>query len=106
MPSRSWTFALWTLALSTKPCVSTRRYGAFFPLPSLAPIVSALLSASYPGCFYRLAIHYACAWLRVSLEAHPHLLAQGSVHPLPGSIHSPDAEVVVDGLPRWEVVGK
>src|SRR5829696_2737576 len=71
----------------------------------LATVVTTLLSA-YPGCLYRLAIHYTCAGLRVSLEAYPNPLAQSSVHPFPGSIHSPDAEVVVDGLPGREVMGQ
>ena len=41
MPSRSWTFALWTLALSTNPWVSTKRW-RFLPFTFLAP--------SYPRC--------------------------------------------------------
>ena len=36
MPSRSWMLALWTLASSTNPCVSTRRW-RFLPLTFLAP---------------------------------------------------------------------
>ena len=76
---------------------------ALSSLDLLAPGVAALLSA-HPGGLYRLAIHYPCARVRVSLEAHPHSLTQGSVHPFPGSIHSSDAEVVVDGLPGREVM--
>ena len=26
------------------------------------------------------------------------------VHPFPGSVYSPQTEVVIDGLPRWEVM--
>ena len=46
----------------------------------LATVVSALLSA-YAGRFDRLAIYDARARLRVSLEAYPHPLTQGGVHP-------------------------
>jgi hypothetical protein len=74
-------------------------------LDLLTAIVTTLLSA-YPGRLDRLAIYYACAGLRISLHADPHPFAQGSVHPLPGSIHSPQTEVVVDGLPGWEVMRK
>src|SRR3712207_5009736 len=63
----------------------------------LAAVVAALFSA-YAGRLDRLAIHYPRTGLRVPLEAHPHTLAQGSVHPLPGAIQSPEAEVMVDGL--------
>ena len=28
------------------------------------------------------------------------------MHPLPRSVQTPESEVVVDGLPRWEVVGQ
>ena len=40
------------------------------------------------------------------LHADPRPLAQGSAHPLPGAIQAPEAEVVVDGLPKREVVGQ
>src|SRR5215210_8702615 len=69
----------------------------------LAPVVAALFS-SHAGSLDRLAVHYGRAGLRVSLEAHPQTLAQGGVKPLPGTIQAPKAEVVVDGLPRREVV--
>jgi hypothetical protein len=68
-----------------------------------APVVSALFS-TYAGRIDWLAIYDARGGLWVSLEANPQSLAQGLVHPFLGSIHSPKAEVVVDGLPRWEVV--
>jgi hypothetical protein len=55
---------------------------------SLAAVIAALFS-TYPGSLDRLAVHYACARLRVSLEAHSHLLAQGGVHPFPGAIQAP-----------------
>ena len=70
----------------------------------LAPVIAALFS-TYPGCFDRLAVHHACAGLRVSLHAHSHPLAQGGVQPFPGAIQAPQAEVVVDGLPGWELMG-
>jgi hypothetical protein len=72
-------------------------------LDLLGSVIAALFS-TYPGSLDRLAVHYACARLRVSLEAHSHLLAQGGVHPFPGAIQAPQAEVVVDGLPGWELM--
>jgi hypothetical protein len=56
-------------------------------LDLLTAIVTTLFS-TYSGCFDRLAVHYACARLRVSLEAHSHPLTQGGVYPFPGAIHS------------------
>jgi hypothetical protein len=40
----------------------------------LATVIASLFSA-YAGSFDRLAVHYPCTGLRVSLEAHPHSLA-------------------------------
>jgi hypothetical protein len=78
---------------------------AFSAFDLLGSIVSSLLSA-HSGRFERLTVDDGCAGLRVSLEANPHSLAQGGVHPFPCSIQTPEAEVVVDGLPGWEVVGQ
>src|SRR3712207_9496553 len=50
------------------------------------------------------SVRYAGAGLRVPLQANPHALAQGGVHPLPGAVQAPGAEVMVDGIPRREVV--
>src|SRR5687768_7921827 len=63
----------------------------------LGSVVTALLPA-YPRGLDRLAIHYGRAGLGVSLRADSHSFAQGGVHPLPRSIQTPEAEVVVDGL--------
>jgi hypothetical protein len=68
----------------------------------LAAIVSSLLS-THPCRFDRLAIHYGRARLGVPLGAYPYPLTQGGVHPLPRSIQTPEAEVVVD---RFPAVGK
>jgi hypothetical protein len=47
---------------------------ALAALDLLATVIAALFS-TYPGSFDRLAVHYSCTGLRVSLEAHPHSLA-------------------------------
>jgi hypothetical protein len=63
------------------------------------------LFSAYAGHLLdRLAIYYACAGLRVPLNTHSHPLAQGLVHPFPGSIQAPGSEVVVNGLPGWELM--
>jgi hypothetical protein len=61
---------------------------------------------SHTGALDRLAIHHASARLRVPLHADPQALAQGGVHPLPSAVEPPRSEVMVDGLPGWEVVGQ
>src|SRR3712207_7838460 len=71
----------------------------------LSSVVAAFFS-TYAGRFDRLGVHYRCAGLRVPLEANSHSFAEGGVHPLPGSVQPPGAEVVVDSLPWWEVVGQ
>src|SRR5919107_1713933 len=71
----------------------------------LGPVVSALC-ASYHGGLDRLAVYYAGAGLRVPLQTDPHPLAQGRVHPLPGSIQTPETEVGVRVVAGGEVGGK
>ena len=57
---------------------------AFSALHLFAAIVAAPFSA-YPGRLHRLAVRYAGAGLRVPLQANPHALAHGGVHPLPAT---------------------
>jgi hypothetical protein len=70
----------------------------------LATVVATLFSG-HPGRFDRLAIHYACAGLKISSRgpapAHARLGASS-----PGAIDAPYSEIVVDGLPGWELVGQ
>src|SRR3712207_2956449 len=63
----------------------------------LAAIVSPL--SSHTGSLDRLAVHYACAGLRISLEVYSQTLAQLRVQILPGTVDTPSSEVVVNGLP-------
>jgi len=76
---------------------------AFSALHFLVAIVSSLCS-TYPCGLHRLGIHHARAGLRISLEAYSQTLAQSSVHPLPGAVDTPSSEVVVDRLPRRELM--
>jgi hypothetical protein len=76
---------------------------ALSALHLLGSVVTTLVP-THSGGLDRLAIHYGRAGLRVSVEADSHTLAQGGMHPLPGAVQTPGAEVVVDGLPRREVV--
>ena len=69
----------------------------------LAAIVSSIFS-TYARALDRLAIHYASAWLRISLHAHAQTLVQGGVHPLPSAVLTPSSKVMVDGLPGRKVV--
>ena len=104
MPSLSTTFALWTLAWSTNPCVSTSRW-RFRPLIFKGPVVASF-SSSDAGRLHRLAVYYPRARLGIALEANPHPFAQRGVHPLPDPVQTPRAEVVVDRGPSREVVGQ
>src|SRR5215207_4243634 len=71
----------------------------------LAAVVTSLFSA-HRGALYRLRVHHARAGLGIPFEANPEAFADGSVDPLPGPVHAPSPEVVVDGGPPGEVVGK
>ena len=74
-------------------------------LDLLASVVSALVP-SHAGALDRLAVHHASARLGIALLAHPQSTAQSGVYLFPGAVYAPSPEVVVDGLPRREVVGK
>src|SRR5919112_110763 len=78
------------------------------PLPT-ANVLSAIVTPLFPANsrrFYRLAIHYPGAGLRIPPQANPQTLSDRPVDPLPGVVYSPNSEVVKDGLPWWEVVGE
>src|ERR671921_480508 len=78
------------------------------PLPT-ANLLSAIVTPLFPAHSsrsYRLAIHYPGAGLRIPPQANPQTLSDRPVDPLPGVVYSPNSEVVKDGLPWWEVVGK
>src|SRR5215208_8436888 len=52
----------------------------------------------------RLAIDHARAGLGIAAHGPAHLLAQRGMYAFPGAIEPPLAEVVVDGLPGWELL--
>src|ERR687898_3208903 len=78
---------------------------ALTPFDLLASVVAALLSA-HRGALYRLRIHHARTGLRVPLQANPEAFSYGPIDPFPGTVDTPFSEVVVDGGPSGEVVGK
>src|SRR5215218_6728719 len=78
---------------------------AFSTLDLLACVVASLPTA-HAGALHRLGIDDSRAGLRISPEADPQTLADGRVDPFPGAVDAPETEVMVDGLPRWEVVGQ
>jgi hypothetical protein len=61
---------------------------AFSALHFLAAVVTTLFSA-HSGSLDRLAIHYACTGLRISLPANPQAFPHCGVDPLPGTIDAP-----------------
>src|SRR5687767_10433847 len=85
--------------------LGVHQYMALAPLDLLATVVAAIFSA-HRGALYRLGIHNARTGLRVSLQANPEAFSYGPVDPFPGTIDTPFSEVVVDGWPPGEVVGK
>src|SRR5215216_3222670 len=78
---------------------------ALSTLNLLATVVSTLLSA-HPSRLDRLGIHYACARLRISLQANPKAFPDSPVDPLPTTVDAPFPEIVVDSRPSRKVVGK
>jgi len=78
---------------------------ALSALDLLAPVVASFLAA-YAGGLHRLAIHAARTGPGIASETDPKPLSEGGVDPLPRPIDAPEAEVMVDGLPRRKVVGK
>src|SRR5215204_5021572 len=75
---------------------------SFVSLPS---VVTALFT-TYRGTLDRLRIHHAGAWLRIPFQPDAQPFADGPVDELPGAVHTPFSEVVVDGWPSREVVRK
>jgi len=52
----------------------------------------------------RLAIGDRSTWLRVAADANAELLTEDSVEMLPRAVHTPQTEIVIGGLPGWELV--
>ena len=71
----------------------------------LSTVVTTLLSA-YPGRLDRLGIHYCSTGLGIAPESNAQTLTEGPVDPFPDTAYAPLPEVMKDGFPRWEVVGK
>jgi hypothetical protein len=74
-------------------------------LDLLAPVVTPLFSA-HRGTLDRLAVHHACARLRIPLQADPEAFSESTVDPLPGTIDAPNPKIMVDSGPSREVVGE
>jgi hypothetical protein len=75
---------------------------ALAALDLLATIVTALLCATLD----RLGINQASAGLCISVQANPQAFSYSPVDPFPGTVDAPGSEVVVNGRPSREVVGK
>ena len=75
---------------------------AFAAIDAFGAIVAAY--AADPGRPYRLTVDDASARLRVASNTRAELLAQHLVDMLPRSVHTPQAKVVIGGLPGWELV--
>ncbi len=75
---------------------------ALAAIDAFGAIVAAY--AADPGRPDRLTVDDASGRLRVAPNAHAELLAQHLVEMLPRSAHTPEAKVVIGGLPGWELV--
>src|SRR4030095_6260442 len=62
--------------------------------------------AANAGRANRLAINDRSTRLRIAADTDAELLTQDSVEVLPGAVHAPKTEVVIGGLPGWELVRK
>jgi hypothetical protein len=104
MPSWSGTSALWILTSRTKPSVSTEMR-RFLPRRKLGAVVAPRFAA-HAGSFCGPRVRYCGTGSSSPSERSAQALADGVVHPFPGTVEAPSSEVVVDGLPRWEVTGQ
>jgi hypothetical protein len=104
MPSWSGTSALWILTSRTKPSVSTEMR-RFLPRRKLGAVVAPRFAA-HPGSFCGPRVRYCGTGSSSPSERGAQALADRVVHPFPGTVEAPSSEVVVDGLPRWEVTGQ
>ena len=98
-PSRSCTLAAVTTTVRSNPRVSTKRW-------RLRPLTCLCVSPRTP--FFRgldrLAVDDPGTGLAVFPARHPHIAPQQVVHERPGPVLAPDPKVVVDNLPRREVM--
>jgi hypothetical protein len=74
--------------------------------PDLLTTIVATFLSSYSGRFDRLAIHYAGAGLKISLQANPQTLPDIPVDLLPATVDVPLPKVMKSGGPRRKVVRK
>src|SRR3712207_5739933 len=56
------------------------------------------------GCD-RLAVDDGCCWLGITPYLHADGGMQSRVEPLPQAVHTPEAKVVIHGLPRRPIMG-
>lgn len=75
---------------------------AFAAVDALGTIVAAN-TADTSGS-NRLAIDDRSTRLRVAADAYAELLAQDRIEMLPRAVHAPQTEIVICGLPGWELV--
>jgi hypothetical protein len=75
IPSWSTMLATCTFAFSTRPSVSTSKW-RFVPSP-FSSVVTPL--SPYSSNLYRLAIHNACTWLRISLKTYSQTMTKRAV---------------------------
>src|SRR5690606_28107695 len=99
-PSRSCTSAPWTTTASTSPSVSTSRC-RLRPLTFFSRVEPAFSAAV--GRLHALAVEHCDSRLFVSPRLPSNLLPQPGIHPFPGPVGSPGAEIKPDRSPGWEV---
>jgi hypothetical protein len=75
------------------------------PLDLLASVITPIFAA-YCGTLDRLAIHHAGAGLRISVQANTKAFTDRPIDLFPGAVDAPSSEVMVDGGPSREVMGK
>jgi hypothetical protein len=75
---------------------------AFAPIDTFGPVVAA--DAADTSGSNRLAVDDASTRFRVASSTRAELLAEDSVQVLPRAIQTPQSEVVIGGLPGWELM--
>src|SRR5919197_2327815 len=77
---------------------------ALAPTELLGAIIAP--NAPHPSCLDRLAIENACARLCIASRFYPNCLPQGGMQLLPEALQPPTPEIVIHGLPRWQIMGQ
>src|SRR5829696_6589412 len=106
-PSRSWTLAGWTTALSSRPSVSTRGCGASCPWPScLHRSPTDRRASPFSRALHALAVDDGHGRARLFARLLAHLDEEGMVQARERAVPGPQAEIVMHRALRRQILGQ